>query len=530
MSAHSRTASQESNGSFLALDTTASSFNNQLLTPIKSPIRQLGPLLLPKTRQQDQVIESQPKRAKRAMASSLEPSAKRAKFNGLDAPWAPTKGLGHSRSYSSPQVMPTYSGQGAFYSAVTPPYSRASSASCSPVTVMDHNIHQRRDSAPDLKALMKFSFPYREMPLFTSIEQNIPHMQHVSREPSPIRHEIVFEAPPTSSLMSYLTSLNPTPVVMDRVNQIRDPNAKHFWWDVRQIRSWTSFDTSTIASIPGLSAILNIGLPQALPEPPQYRTSQPESEAHLHNLCNKFYATKLNAALKIAQGSTHLKMTASQHPDRPSFVSNYVDDNTAMSYGEAHVVGLVKPYWTWNSTMRTMGNAQKVEYLRGLSHLHKHMRDYKCRYGFIMTETELVVVRNGVDSKPKFGYLEVQSIDLAKNVTEDEAAAMNEVEFDEEGNVIKKPMKMTALLALFYLHMLAKNRPLDGQPSFKSEIGAPAEGTRRICLPKDLCWPEPQLAEKRAAKRGRGWVWPEEPINRKELGKRGVAYSSHCKK
>jgi hypothetical protein len=36
--------------------------------------------------------------------------------------------------------------------------------------------------------------------------------------------------------------------------------------------------------------------------------------------------------------------------------------------------------------------------------------------------------------------------------------------------------------------------------------------------------PQPQLAEKREAKRSRGWVWPEDAIGRKELGKRGVRY------
>lgn len=84
---------------------------------------------------------------------------------------------------------------------------------------------------------------------------------------------------------------------------------------------------------------------------------------------------------------------------------------------------------------------------------------------------------------------------------------------------------MTALMALWYLHMLARDDTIPGQVGWKSEIGAPAEGTRRKCLPKDEWIPEPQLAEKREAKRSRGWVWPEESVGRKELGRRGVRYS-----
>jgi hypothetical protein len=49
-----------------------------------------------------------------------------------------------------------------------------------------------------------------------------------------------------------------------------------------------------------------------------------------------------------------------------------------------------------------------------------------------------------------------------------------------------KLRQMTALLALFYLHMLARDVPLPGQVGWKTEIGAPAEGTRRKCLPKEI--------------------------------------------
>jgi hypothetical protein len=195
-------------------------------------------------------------------------------------------------------------------------------------------------------------------------------------------------------------------------------------------------------------------------------------------------------------------------------VSNYTDDTSALVYGRGlgRVVGLVKSFDRWNSAMRTEGNHRKVAYLRGLAHLHRCMREHGCRYGFIMSEIELLVVRNGAEDTPNFGYLEVLSVPLAEYAKEGGEEA-------EEGEV-----KMTALLALFYLHMLAKDVPLAGQVGWKAEIGAPAEGTRRKCLPKDEWMPEPQLAEKREAKRARGWVWPEEAVGRKELGKRGVRY------
>ena len=179
--------------------------------------------------------------------------------------------------------------------------------------------------------------------------------------------------------------------------------------------------------------------------------------------------------------------------------------------------------------MRVEGNHRKVEYLRGLAHLHRHMRENGCRYGFIITEIELVVVRNGAENVPHFGYLEVQTIQLASYNPQTSTFSEVENSFGEPGEeevVLKKEPKMTALLALWYLHMLAKDDVLPGQVGWKSEIGAPAEGTRRKTLPKDEWIPEPQLAEKREAKRARGWVWPDESVGRKELGRRGVRYGS----
>ncbi len=87
-------------------------------------------------------------------------------------------------------------------------------------------------------------------------------------------------------------------------------------------------------------------------------------------------------------------------------------------------------------------------------------------------------------------------------------------------------MPLTACLALWGLCMLAATSSPTGQAPWRSDIGAPAEGTRRKALPRDDWMPQPQLAEKREAKRARGWVWPEDPVGRKELGKRGVRYGA----
>lgn len=82
---------------------------------------------------------------------------------------------------------------------------------------------------------------------------------------------------------------------------------------------------------------------------------------------------------------------------------------------------------------------------------------------------------------------------------------------------------MTASLALYYLLMLSKSVPLPTQPSSHLNVGGPGALTRQRILPdrKDKWIPEPQIGERRDAKRVRGWVWPQDAWHRREGG--GVA-------
>ena len=549
--------SQESSPEYHAVHTA-------ITTPARSPIRSHGPLLLPKIRPQDQEIESPPKRFKNSPATKVT------------KPFRPS----HTRSYTNPETI-------SFMSSAShdniPSHTRSMSTLCSPITFTNTNNNERRASSADVLEidnanLSKYSYPtYRHLPTYipsssspqiaTFMPATLPiqsyaflsHQQApIQRTPSPLQNTMYLDdmtcvSPidtfdtDTSTLMTYLTSPNPAPALVRQLNiHVRDSNTKHFWWDIRQIRPWTSFSTATISSIPGLHALLSISLPTSSFPVPGRTSTQPETEAELASIYNTFYASKLNAALFLSQGTRHLVMRQSSSTttkgargtDDPTFLSAYTDDTSALIYGRGlgRVVGLVKSFDRWNTGMRVEGNHRKVEYLRGLAHLHHHMRAHGCRYGFIMTEIELVVVRNGAEATPHFGYLEIQTIQLAAHSptpastsTSSSSSTFEQLdntllERPEPAEVQQQKPKMTALLALWYLHMLARDDPLPGQVGWKSEIGAPAEGTRRKTLPKDEWIPEPQLAEKREGKRGRGWVWPEEAVGRKELGKRGVRY------
>ncbi len=181
--------------------------------------------------------------------------------------------------------------------------------------------------------------------------------------------------------------------------------------------------------------------------------------------------------------------------------------------------------------MRHEGPARKVDYLNGLAHLQKAMRDHSCRYGFILTEIELVCVRAGCDEsgQPYFGHLELSEAIATKTATRSMV--------DAEGRHCtpsEPDTPLTVSLALYYLLMLAKSTPLPGQAGAFMDVGGPGALTRqRVWHGQDLAenergkegrdkWvPEPQVGEKRDAKRVRGWVWPSDPWHKRENGGAG---------
>ncbi|KAK7737509.1 hypothetical protein SLS53_006582 [Cytospora paraplurivora] len=581
-------------------------------TPSRSPIRQHGPLLLPKIRSQDQNIvphavpQPAARPAKRARTSPAPPMANRSAYR-------PT----HQRSYTSPETFrysPNPVMTAASFPSTLAEECSTSNLLCSPdmfssadfaqtttaaASGIDDRIQRASSCNLDDVTIEKYGFPtYRQMPAYvaaagpaarhsaspTPTPQPAPAMLPVSAQPdlaslpapssyfqpynqqttygprasSPLAGASLTPEPqplqpvqalqpsalaptPTTSLLSYLTASNPAPSLVRAIAfPLRDPQVKHFWWDARQIRPWSSFNTSTIMSLSGgaASSLLNCPIPESFLPNPMSSQRHPETERDLHSIYANWYLPKLNAALGLSSNRPLQLAVPSKtgpHATRDSeqmFVATVPGDasSAAAIFGgkpSARVVGLVKSFDRFNTGMRVEGNVKKVEYLRGLAHLHHVMREHGCRYGFILTEIELVIVRNGTEGTPHFGFLEVTSCQLATTGAD---AVVDLTTASEDGSVgASADVPMTACLALWGLCMLAGDDILPaGHAHWRSEIGAPAEGTRRKALPRDDWMPQPQLAEKREAKRSRGWVLPEDPVGRKELGKRGVRYGGAC--
>ena len=448
------------------------------------PVRQHGPILLPKIRTQDQAIDS---------SAPPPPPSKRLR---------PC----HARSFTNPEPHLSF---------VTPD---DANVLCSPVSFDQDDDDFRRASSCGTVADYAYYNPgtyqsYMPTPPRASSDPpaamvSFPYDARASTTPEPA---------PTTTLLAYLTTPNPAPSLVRHISfPLRDPHAKHFWWDVRQVRPWTTFTLPTILSLPGASSLLSFPIPSSLLPTPPPLSRHPETESSLFNIYSSFYLPKLNAALAVSS-SPPLHLSTPKTPPTTNnnntnpllFTATSNDPPTPASlFGgtpPARIVGLVRSFDRFNTGMRAEGNIKRVEYLRALSSLHHAMRTHSTRYGFLLTEIELVVVRNGTDQTPTFGFLEIQSIPLAQHSTH---------------------TSLTACMALWGLCIMAGDDPVPGHAFFRAEIGAPAEGTRRRALPRESWMPIPQLAEKREAKRARGWVLPEDAVGRKELGKRGVRYGA----
>ncbi|KAI4254157.1 MAG: hypothetical protein LQ352_003264 [Teloschistes flavicans] len=491
-------------------------------TPSRSPIRQHGPTLLPKLRTQDATLQpSLPRPGAHRRASSQ--ALPQTRTTQLSRP-------GMQRSTTSPPECVNLVSPASATSAAST--WAATSAISSPVTVSSSYSrklggHARTSSTPWNVSTSRplNSAPYRSgtptykaRPAYYTTSVNpgastfVPPPIHTYQPTyasgsydASIASDFVYvsEDEPRTSLQKYLSAPNPAVNLVERVNIMNGYGQhSHFWWDIRNLTTWDDFNLETMMAVPGFNDLLNVEIKAAALSNPTIPHSRlhPASESALQDIYSSFYCPKVSSALRSSiYGQNYLSMRADKTRDGPHFIANYQNDfeKTLAGNGRGRVVGIVKTFDRWNTSMRHEMGQRRVEYLAGLSHIHRYMREHSCRYGFIITEIELVCVRLGTSEIPHFGALEL--------------ASTIELKQQKEG--------LTACLALWYLHMLAKDEPLPGQLGWRVEIGPPGDVTRsKVMEKKDVWIPEPGMAEKRCAKTIRGWVMPSDPWNRKKEG------------
>lgn len=630
-SAHSRNTS---GSSVHSNDSSPESIMTNITIPrtSTSPNYQHGPQLLPKIRTQDVVLEPVssvgPRRHRRVLSNTRNPpgympyptarpsalsrnvidASAASDCSGLISPVSPasTQHAGMISSGLSSPIALTTSAANKRKSMPSAGHSRSgSTSSIDEVTLSRYGYPTYRQlpkyvSQPEASPISpvdpaSFVFPaYNrqvpsvrvpcpvQLPTQQAAYSALPSPQHYdylrvhSAQPSPVG----FLAPPlpspasSTTLLAYLTNTTPAVNLVRTVNYgpTRGLN-DYFWWDIRQLRSWSSFSLNTFNEINGLTQLLKTPIPSHLTPQPMIASSRltPESENALISLVSDIYAPRINAALRVSQGSDHMRLyvspdansSGSRGANGPHFLANYASDTdlTASGVRRGRVVGIVKSFDRWNTGMRNEPPHRRVEYLRGLAHLQRCMREHSCRYGFIITEIELVCVRAGCDDGddvPYFGYLELSSPIATKESASNHASrcadqnsrrrsctpphssassssyddtrsshsrssslsSLSSHNQDLDGSAENglRGVPLTASLALYFLLMLSKSMPLPSQPSGHLNVGGPGALSRQRILPepKDKWIPEPQLGEKREAKRVRGWIMPQDAWHRRE--------------
>ncbi|KAL4885102.1 hypothetical protein BJY04DRAFT_232532 [Aspergillus karnatakaensis] len=546
---------------------------------VDSPPRyQHGPALLPRIRSQDVIIEppptAGPHRHRRFLSNTRNPPG--------FVPYPPRRpSIQRSvvevsdrlAAVSSAHTSPVY----ASYNettlsspvSITPSHKRKASGK-----------HSRSGSASsiDEETLKRYGYPtYRQIPRYTNQPQPSPTAPITPATPNIMVYPPYSRASPAESAatksqeaqIQIPLTLPASPYGYSRVSSAQCSPVGL----VHPIASVCPPSTTLLSYLTGPTQAINLvrnllktAIPSNLTPPTVVQSNclSPDSEAALVSVVKDIYAPRVNAALAVSQGPDHLSLYTAPAPRAsqnnknyggPHFLANYSSDTEQTTSGlpRGRLVGIAKTFDRWNTGMRNEAPHRRVEYLNGLAHLQRCMREHSCRYGFIITEIELVCVRAGCDQGddvPYFGFLEVSApipTNIAANPagfghrrTQSDSTAYaspnsptpsidsslasqsppQEHELYHHPSAEALNVPMTASLALYFLLMLSKSVPLPSQPSSHLNVGGPGALTRQRTLPegKDKWIPEPQIGEKRDAKRVRGWIWPHDAWHRREGG------------
>ncbi|KHJ33703.1 putative sialidase protein [Erysiphe necator] len=307
------------------------------------------------------------------------------------------------------------------------------------------------------------------------------------------------------NLMTYLSENILLPAKVSEESSISNTMFKHSWTDIGQIREWESFSLEEFNKMPSFQSLLNRSLPSS-------DLSTPSRNCNTSDFNGEYFAAKINLALSQSQKPRNLKMLVSknQKTKESIFLSSCVGHN-GTSGNDHRIVGLRKHLNGWDLLCEEESSKVKknIDYLESLAHLHYYLREYGCRYGFILTDLNLIVVRHGTEETPNFGFLETKifSLDSSKITEFDKSRAPNELIPQNRENLAQKG---PALLALWYLHMLAGDRVIPGHASWDIDTGSYSNKSKHRFLRRDVDLLKILDADVRRAKRRKGWTTPWE--------------------
>jgi hypothetical protein len=243
------------------------------------------------------------------------------------------------------------------------------------------------------------------------------------------------------TLLEYLTK--DAPPVLRHENTTRTSNTtnnKYSWRDIKDVVLWSDFSYSRI--IQEYGAVLNGTQIRSDPMP----TSPPppiKDELLFHARFIEHIYPRIRRSLR-AGFEQNTSLTATLNHEAVTFDGGsaatlldqfkpdtaVIRSSDTLGTGDNRAPGDLKVSWKWKSEWRTTTDAQDArEYKQVLSQLNYYMVQNKTKYGFIVTDTELVPVKRLAQS----GHL----------------AVGNAIPWTANGN------QLTVRLGIWYISMLA---------------------------------------------------------------------------
>ncbi|KAH8801717.1 hypothetical protein F5884DRAFT_525165 [Xylogone sp. PMI_703] len=249
------------------------------------------------------------------------------------------------------------------------------------------------------------------------------------------------------TLMGYLQLGLPGLTVIDlgqsRSNTVND---RYGHGDITHIGVWQDFNLRTITTSYG-AVLKNTAIaPEPMPTtPPQPITSEVSVWQRVSLYLDSRVRRALNAGFHYMRTQNRLRghsvistgegelaqIPGGFRPGRAFFVGNL-----RVARRVNRVPGDLKPSYKWSSALRNT-RMQQMEYKPALSQVNWYMRQHSTRYGFILTDRELVAIRR-LDNN---GRLELSE----------------PIPWTTRGT--SQQPQLTVLLALWYLGMLASENP-----------------------------------------------------------------------
>ncbi|PGH29203.1 hypothetical protein GX50_08038 [[Emmonsia] crescens] len=246
-----------------------------------------------------------------------------------------------------------------------------------------------------------------------------------------------------SSLMAYLQNAPPAiPTILHPNSGPNTTSTSYGASDICHVGEWINFNLATVCQRYQAHLMATMLPPDPFPaSPPQPINSENPLRHRISDMLTPRIRRALRAGFDQLQaanqldGLTPLSFDVGEAALTPNGFTPDLAYFVAASFGSGpnRAPGDVKLSWKWSTAMATGTVYDQNEFYQVLSQVNYYMKQHESRYGFVLTDNELVAIRR-LDGN---GSLELST----------------PISWENYGTAAQP--RLTVMLALWYLGMLA---------------------------------------------------------------------------